>query len=69
MLSFTDLRNEQASNILDALDARITPTEAITIYREESTGRVGVRWPTTGHATGSSVRDALAQMLAGLANG
>jgi hypothetical protein len=65
MRTYTELRDEQASRILDALDKCVTPAQPITIYLEESTGRVGVRWSTTGHTTGTSVRDALANMLQG----
>lgn len=64
MMSVTELRAEQASHILDALEEHITCAAAITIYRGED-GRVGIRHGTTGCALGSSVRDALAQMLTG----
>jgi hypothetical protein len=65
MPTITDLRNAQASTILDLLDESLAPGKSITLARDETTGRALVRSATDTCHNGHTVRDALAQMLQG----
>lgn len=55
-------RDAQASRILDALDALVDPGQAAA-FGTDAHGMAWVRLPTSQQARGSSMRDALAQLL------